>query len=80
MAGGEFRQAVQVEIDIVLAVLMHPGEGIVEQGHGAVRPRQASDRGDIGNPVDRIGRAFEYHQPGCTAGERTLDGVEVLDR
>jgi hypothetical protein len=80
VSGGEFRQAVQVEIDVVLPMLVHTGEGIIEQGQGAVRARQARDRGNIGNPVDGIGGALEHHQPRWTCGQRALDGIEVRNR
>ena len=39
MPGGVFRQAVQIQVDAVLAVVVEPGEGVVERGQRAVALR-----------------------------------------
>ena len=40
MAGSEFRQAVQKHVDVELAVLMRPGEGVVQDRQRAMTARQ----------------------------------------
>ncbi len=80
MAGDELGQAVEKYIDIVLTVLVYTGEGIVEQGQRAVGARQARERGDVGDLVDRVGGTLEDHQACGARGQLALNAGKILDR
>jgi hypothetical protein len=79
VSGGVLGQAVQVQVDVVLAVVVETGEGIIERGQRAVGMRELRDAGDVGDARDRIGRRLEMHEFRRALGERALDGGVILD-
>ena len=78
--GGIFRQAVDEDVDAVLAVVVKTREGIVDHGQRAVRMRGTRNAPDVGDPGHRIGRALEPDQPGRPLGKHALDARIILDR
>ena len=79
VAGGVLRQAVQVQVDAVLAVVVETGEGVVERGQRAVRVRGLRDARDVGDAGDRVGRRLEIDEFRRALGEHALDAGVVLD-
>src|SRR6185312_16974683 len=79
-AGGVLGQAVDIQVDVVLAVLVESGERVVQQGQRSGALRQTGQCGEVGDLRDRVGGALEDHQPRRGRGEHTLHTGNVLDR
>ena len=78
-ARGVLREAVHVQVDVELAVLVKAGEGVVDDRERAVPVRELHQSPDVGDLGDRVGRALEEHQPRRARRQRVLDAGHVLD-
>ena len=73
VARGVLGQAVQKDIDVVSAVVVKAGKGVVEHRQSAGAPRMRGQVLDVGDLGDRIGGTFEHHQARRHLAQHPLD-------
>ncbi len=73
-------EAVHIQIDIELPVIVESGQGVVEHRERTMRPGQRGDAGDVRNLQHWIGGAFEYDQPRGLSLKRMLQSLQIVDR
>ena len=78
--GGVLCQTMHEYIDVILAMLVKTGKGIVQHAERAVRACELSDSGKVGDFSDRICRALKEHQTRRLSHQRALDTGKVFDR
>jgi len=79
VARGVLRQAMQENVDVVGAVVMKAGKGIVEHRERAGAPRMRGQMFDVGNFGDGIGGTLEHHQAGGSVAQHPFYAAKVLD-
>ncbi len=77
---GVLGQAVDEHVDVVLAVLMEPREGVVHYRERTRRLGKAGQCANVRDLGDGVGRALEEHHARGGRRERSLDRLEILDR
>ena len=80
VARGVLRQAVDEDVDAVLAVVVEACEGVVEHRERAGCVRRTGNAGDVRDARDRIRRRLEIDDSSRAAGEHPLDALVVLYR